>query len=85
MKFLWMRSNGRISPSLANGVFPLPSSRTAANEAKQGKKVIVPQRAQEIAEGVIEALGEQENFSRMEAVRGYLNLSISVLIHTLNA
>lgn len=48
--------------------------QTAANEAKQGKKVIVPKRAQEIAEGVIEALGEQENFSRMEAVRGYLNL-----------
>ncbi len=51
--------------------------QTAANEAKKGKKVIVPQRAQEIAEGVIEALGEQENFSRMEAVRGYLNLYFS--------
>ena len=36
--------------------------QTAANEAKQGKKVIVPQRAQEIAEGVIEALGEAREF-----------------------
>ena len=51
--------------------------QTAANEAKQGKKVIVPQRAQEIAEGVIEALGEQSNFSRMEAIRGYINLYFS--------
>lgn len=51
--------------------------QTAANEAKQGKKVIVPKRAQEIAESVAEALGSQSGFARIEATRGYLNLYFS--------
>jgi arginyl-tRNA synthetase len=49
--------------------FPL-----AAQEARQGAKVKVPQRAQEIAEGVAGHLGVMPGFSRVEAVRGYLNL-----------
>lgn len=49
--------------------FPL-----AAQEARQGAKVKVPQRAQEIAEGVAAYLGSMLGFSRVEAVRGYLNL-----------
>jgi arginyl-tRNA synthetase len=48
--------------------------QTAADEARSGKSVKVPLRAQEIAELVSEALGAPENFSRIEAVRGYLNL-----------
>ncbi len=51
--------------------------QTAANEARAGKKVIVPQRAQEIADLVRERLGSPEGFSRVEAVRGYLNLYFS--------
>ncbi|HIE57660.1 MAG TPA: arginine--tRNA ligase [Anaerolineales bacterium] len=48
--------------------------QTAAQEARTGKRVNVPQRAQEIAEGVAEMLAVPEGFSRAEAVRGYLNL-----------
>lgn len=45
----------------------------AALEARQGKKVNVPQRAQEIAEMAAEFLGTPPGFDRIEAVRGYLN------------
>jgi len=47
---------------------------SAANEARSGKKVVVPQRAQEIAEQVKEALVNTDGISRIEAVKGYLNL-----------
>jgi arginyl-tRNA synthetase len=46
----------------------------AALESKSGKKVNVPQRAQEIAQGIVEAIGIPDGFNRVEAVRGYLNL-----------
>lgn len=46
----------------------------AANEARSGKKVNVPQRAQEIAQGVAGYLGTPAGFARVEAVKGYLNL-----------
>ncbi|MCB2179753.1 arginine--tRNA ligase [bacterium] len=49
----------------------------AADEARSGKKVKVPVRAQEIAELVRTALGIPEGFSHIEAVRGYLNLYFS--------
>jgi len=48
--------------------------QVAALEARAGKKVNVPQRAQEIAEGVAVFLETPEGFSHVEAVRGYLNL-----------
>ena len=48
--------------------------QTAANEARSGKPVKVPLRAQEIAELVRDSLGTPKGFSRVEAVRGYLNL-----------
>jgi arginyl-tRNA synthetase len=51
--------------------------QVAAKEARSGKNVIVPQRAQEIAENVAAHLGTPANFSRVEAVRGYLNLYFS--------
>jgi arginyl-tRNA synthetase len=46
----------------------------AALESKSGKKVNVPQRAQEIAQGIVDAIGIPDGFNRVEAVRGYLNL-----------
>lgn len=49
----------------------------AAQEARQGKKIIVPARAQEIAELLAERLGNFDDFSKVEAVRGYLNLYFS--------
>jgi arginyl-tRNA synthetase len=50
--------------------------QTAANEARAGKgnKVPVPQRAQEIAEQVKAEIGSVEGISRIEAVKGYINL-----------
>ena len=48
--------------------------QTAANEAKAGKGVKVPMRAQEIAEAMRDEIGLPKGISRVEAVRGYLNL-----------
>src|SRR5688572_5610424 len=50
--------------------------QTAADEARagKGKKVPVPQRAQEIAEQVKAQIGTIEGISRVEVVKGYLNL-----------
>jgi arginyl-tRNA synthetase len=50
--------------------------QTAANEARAGRgnKVPVPQRAQQIAEQVKGQIGAVPGISRVEAVKGYLNL-----------
>jgi arginyl-tRNA synthetase len=50
--------------------------QTAANEARagQGKRLPVPQRAQEIAEQIKAEIGSVPGISRVEAVKGYLNL-----------
>lgn len=50
--------------------------QTAANEARagKGKKIPVPQRAQEMAEQVKQEIGSVPGISRIEAVKGYLNL-----------
>jgi len=54
-----------------------PCFPIAALEARAGKKINVPQRAQEIATGLAEQLGTPPGFSRVEAVKGYLNLYFS--------
>jgi len=50
--------------------------QTAANEARagKGKKLPVPQHAQEIAEQIKAEIGSVPGISRIEAVKGYLNL-----------
>src|SRR5215207_6064949 len=50
--------------------------QTAADEARagKGKKLPVPQRAQEIAEQVKAEIGSMDGISRVDAVKGYLNL-----------
>ena len=50
--------------------------QTAADEARagKGKKLPVPQRAQEIAEQVKAEIGSVDGISRIDAVKGYLNL-----------
>ncbi len=48
--------------------------QVAAAEARQGKKIVVPKRAQEIAQQVADYLAIPDGFSRVEAVNGYLNL-----------
>ena len=58
---------------MAFPLFPI-----AASEARSGKKVIVPKRAQELAEGIKAFLGKlPAGFSHVEAVNGYLNLFFS--------
>jgi len=55
----------------------------AAEEARrEGKKVNVPLRAQELASMVSEALGVPDGFARVEAVRGYLNLFFSTAAYS---
>jgi arginyl-tRNA synthetase len=49
----------------------------ASQEARQGKKVVVGQRAQEIAQGIAASLGDVPGFEKIEAVRGYINLYYS--------
>jgi len=73
------------SPIPFSGEWGLSTSffATAALEARSGKKGPVPQRAQEIAEQVKDAvvngesqdlIGKVQGISRIEAVKGYLNL-----------
>ena len=48
--------------------------KLAAQEARAGIEVNVPQRAQELSSDVADYLGVPSGFSRVEAVKGYLNL-----------
>ena len=57
---------------LAIPLFPI-----AAGEARSGKKVNVPKRAQELAQGIKDNLGDLKEFSHIDAVKGYLNLYFS--------
>ncbi len=49
----------------------------AAQEARSGRPGNVPQRAQEMAQSIADALGTPAGFEKVEAVRGYLNLYFS--------
>lgn len=56
----------------------VPLFPVAALESHLGKKVIVPKRAQELAEGIRDTLGAASSgFSHVEATNGYLNLFFS--------
>ena len=55
-----------------------PLIQTAANEARAGRSgKPVPQRAQEMAEQVKAQIGSVDGISRIDAVKGYLNLYFS--------
>lgn len=82
----YLKSEGIDAPVLEFRQIPfsgewglaVPLFPVAAAEARSGKRVIVPQRAQELAEGIKAFLGEPpEGFSHIEAVNGYLNLYFS--------
>ncbi len=62
-----------------NGEWGISTSffQVAAQEARSGKKINVPQRAQEIATDIATYLGTPTDFERVEAVKGYLNLYFS--------
>jgi arginyl-tRNA synthetase len=49
----------------------------AALEARAGKKIQVPARAQEIAEQIKSQIGSVEGISRVDTIKGYLNLYFS--------
>ena len=74
--------NGLPEAKLAWGWIPFDGGwgistsffQLAAAEARQGKKINVGQRANEIAQQIAEALGKPAGFDRVEAVKGYLNL-----------
>ncbi len=78
-------ANGLPAPALQWNPIPFSGQwgistsffQVAAQEARQGKKVNVPQRATELAEQVRDALGLPAGFDRVEAVKGYLNLFYS--------
>jgi arginyl-tRNA synthetase len=53
----------------------------ASAEAKTGKKINVPQRAQEHAEAIAKAMGQFPGFDQIEAVHGYLNCYFSTSIY----
>lgn len=78
----FFNENSLAEPALSwgwipfNGQWGISTSffQTAANEARQGKKINVPQRSVELAQQVADAIGLPEGFTRVEAVKGYLNL-----------
>ena len=53
----------------------------AANEARSGKKVNVPQRASELAQAIAKSLELPTGFERIEAVKGYLNIYFSPAVY----
>ncbi len=57
--------------------FPLAALESRQNIARGGKALNVPQRAQEIAEGVAARVGLPAGIERAEAINGYLNLYFS--------
>lgn len=62
---------------ISTNFFPI-----AAGEARAGKKINVPQRAAELAKMAASNLGMPQGFSRIEAVKGYLNLYFSTTTYT---
>ncbi|HNT54653.1 MAG TPA: arginine--tRNA ligase [Anaerolineaceae bacterium] len=78
----WCAENGLPEPALQwnwipfSGQWGISTSffQLAAQEARSGKRVIVPQRAAELADAVAAHLGTPAGFERVEAVKGYLNL-----------
>lgn len=62
---------------LSTSFFQLAAQEARSLAAEGRERKPIPQRAQEIAEAVSERLGLPVGFSRVEAVRGYLNLYFS--------
>lgn len=56
--------------------------QAAAAEARAGKEINVPARAQEIAEAILNDIGIVASFAHSEAERGYFNLYIDPAVYT---
>ncbi len=59
---------------ISTSFFQLAATEARLNQEQTGQKGNVPQRAQEIAAAIAESLGTTPGFTRVNAVRGYLNL-----------
>lgn len=75
VKWKWIPFNGQWG--ISTSFFQL-----AAEESRQGKKVSIRHRAQEIAEAIASYLEKPDGFERVEAVKGYLNLYFSSVEYT---
>jgi arginyl-tRNA synthetase len=82
----YLESEGIVDPNIEFRQIPfsgewgmaVPLFPVAAGEARSGKKVNIPQRAQELAEGLRQNLDAGSlGFSHIDAVKGYLNLYFS--------
>jgi len=62
---------------LSTSFFQLAAREARSIPAPAEGRSPVPQRAQEIASGIAQALGTPEGFERVEAAKGYLNLVFS--------
>ena len=62
---------------ISTSFFQLAADEAREKASQTGVRVLVPKRAQEIATGIAERLGRTPEFSRIEAVNGYLNLYFS--------
>lgn len=57
------------------------SFQVSAAEARSGKKINVPARAEEIANLVQQEIGIPDGFERAEAIRGYLNVYVEPSVY----
>jgi arginyl-tRNA synthetase len=62
---------------ISTSFFQLAALESRLLKETTGKSLNVPQRAQELAEGIANYLGDFPGFTRKEAVKGYLNLYYS--------
>ena len=62
---------------ISTPLFPLAAQEARLRQGEDGVRVNVAQRAQEIASRIAERIETTTGFSRVEAVRGYLNLYFS--------
>jgi arginyl-tRNA synthetase len=62
---------------ISTSFFQLAALESRAIKEDGGQATPVPQRAQELASDIAQYLGKQPGFTRIEAVKGYLNLYFS--------
>ncbi len=62
---------------ISTSFFQLAAREARSTTVSSTNRLPIPQRAQEIATGVAEAIGVPPGFARIEAINGYLNLYFS--------
>jgi arginyl-tRNA synthetase len=67
---------------ISTSFFQLAAQEAQIQGAGAGTRIPVPQRAQEIASGVAQVLGQPEGFRQVGAVKGYLNLYFDSGLYT---